>query len=140
MSFTLDLSKAVENIKEDAEKVVRGTLFGITNKIILRTPVGNPSTWKSKPPKGYRAGTLRGAWQASINTPDKTKTNKVDKNGGQTVSAAQAVISGMKLGQRFYLTNPQPYALRVEFGWSKQAPSGMVRRSVAEYQQIINNL
>jgi hypothetical protein len=31
-----------------------------------------------------------------------------------------------------------PYALRLEYGWSKQAPAGMVRVTVAEFQAVVN--
>ena len=53
MSFSLDLSKAIEGVKKDRDKIVRGTLISVSNNVIRRTPVGNPSLWKSKPPKGY---------------------------------------------------------------------------------------
>jgi hypothetical protein len=36
-------------------------------------------------------------------------------------------------GQKIFLTNALPYAIRLENGWSKtQAPQGMVKLSLAE--------
>ena len=36
------------------------------------------------------------------------------------------------------LTNNLPYAQRLEYGWSQQAPQGFVRVNVSRFQQLIN--
>jgi hypothetical protein len=36
-----------------------------------------------------------------------------------------------------YLTNALPYARRLEYGWSKQAPSGMVRISAMRFAEAV---
>lgn len=144
MSFSLDLSNAIGNIKENRDKIVRGTLFSLSTKIIKRTPVGNPSLWapQSLPaPDGYVGGSLRGGWQASTNTPELSRTNRIDKSGGATIGDMANTINSFQIGNRFYLTNPLPYARRVEFGWSyRQAPQGMVRRTIKEAQTELNRL
>lgn len=43
-------------------------------------------------------------------------------------------------GQTIYLTNSLPYAQRLEYGWSKQAPGGMVRITLAEMQGIARQI
>ncbi len=48
-------------------------------------------------------------------------------------TAAQA-----KAGDVIYLANSLPYIRRLEYGWSKQAPAGMVRGTVGEFQQAID--
>ena len=154
MGFSLDLSGAIANIKKGAAKTVRGTTLGIVGRIILRTPVGNPDIWlyfdKSKGayvdyisargiPRGYVGGSLRGAWQATLNSPLVGPLQQhIDANGSKTIAKANKVIKDMKIGDTFRLTNALPYARRVEFGWSSQAPQGMVRLSVAETQQILD--
>jgi hypothetical protein len=35
------------------------------------------------------------------------------------------------------MTNALPYARRLEYGWSRQAPYGMVRYSVLEYRRFL---
>lgn len=141
MSFTLDIRNINKRVKANADQVVRGTLAGISNRIIKRTPVGNPSIWKDKPPKGYIGGSLRGSWQATINQAEAPiKIPTIDADGASTVIKASGIANNYKVGQTFYLINPLPYAYRVEFGWSQQAPAGMVRTSIAETQQIIDAL
>jgi len=141
MSFTLDMTRAVKNIKENTLEVVRGTIFGVSSRIIKATPVGNPALWKSPAPKGYIGGTLRGAWSATIGAPDHTPKNSKDKTGGATISDMATTAESVKIGQTFYLSNAQPYARRVEFGWSHiQRPAGMVRVSVASTQAVVDAL
>ena len=143
MSFSIDLSKAIEGVKENRDKIIRGTLVSLSNNIIRRTPVGNPSLWaeSSLPaPKGYVGGSLRGAWQASIGTPDFAITGRKQTSGtGATLGDVVAKTNALESGQTFYLTNPLPYARRVEFGWSKQAPQGMLRVSIAEAQKVLDS-
>ena len=136
--FTVDLRKAIGENIADAEKIVRGTLSQISANIIKRTPVGDPKYWKTKnPPKGYIGGTLRNAWNASVTTQDFTKKNTRARTGAVAISKAIKTANQLKLGQTYYLTNPQPYANRVENGWSDQAPRGMVRVSIAEANQVL---
>ena len=136
--FTLDLKKAIEGVEEEAELVVRGTLLKLSSLIVEGTPVGNPSLWRNPPPKGYIGGTLRGSWNASISSPDFAKRGVKDKSGAGTIAKISTVVNGVDLGESFYLTNPQPYAARVEFGWSKQRPKGMVRVALAQVQQALD--
>ena len=140
MTFTLDLKRAVDNINEDCENVIKGTLFSLSSMIIKGTPVGNPTLWKNPPPPGYIGGTLRGAWNASIGAPDRNETESKDKSGDSTVTDVAATIQAFDIGETFYLTNPQPYAYRVEYGWSSQRPQGMVRVAIMQAQQELDKL
>jgi hypothetical protein len=138
--FTLDLAKAVKNINGEAEKIVRGTIFSVASNIIKGTPVGDPTYWKSSPPPGYTGGSLRGAWQASVNAPKYDKTRPKDKTGAQTIADMTPVALNLIIGQDFYLTNPLPYAYRVEFGWSKQRPNGMLRVAIMQANAALERL
>lgn len=139
MTFSLSLANAVRKRKGDTEKIMRGTLLSICSQVIKSTPVGDPSLWESSPPKGYIGGTLRGAWNASINQPDLSISNSKDQQGQQTISSVGAIIAALEVGQTFYLANPQPYAMRVEYGWSrKQRPQGMLRVAIANANRYLN--
>lgn len=141
MSFTLDMKKAIKNITAETERVVRTSLYSLSSSIILSTPVGKPSLWKTPyKPRGYIGGTLRGAWNASVGSPDSTITNSKDKSGQSTVGSVSVTIDAFDMGKTFYLTNPMPYAVRVENGWSGQRPQGMVRVALTQAQKIIDNM
>jgi hypothetical protein len=119
-----DLTEALLEFGEVPEKVVRGTLLGLTNRIVKRSPVDT--------------GRFRNNWQASTGTPATGRVQGTDKTGNKAVDAARTQVNKLEMGQDFYLSNNLPYAHRLEFGWSKQAPSGMLRLSIAELQQRMN--
>jgi hypothetical protein len=115
-----DWTTATLEFAEYPEKVVRGTLFGLTNRIVKRSPVDT--------------GRFRNNWQASVNSINTATTPTADRSGSQAINKARGTINALKMGSTFYLSNNLPYAKRLEYGWSKQAPSGMIRLSVAELQ------
>lgn len=80
-------------------------------------------------------GRFKGNWGLSIAQIDTTTTETVDKNGGPTIARAQGSLAAYSAQEGFpmiYLQNNLPYAERLEDGWSKQAPGGMVALTVAE--------
>lgn len=120
MSFSQDLNKATLNLAGYAEEMVRGTLFSLANRIIKESPVDT--------------GRFRGNWQASLNTPKQGKLQRLDKSGASAINDMSSVVMGLNMGQTFYLTNNLPYARRLEYGYSKQAPSGFLRINVMRVQ------
>lgn len=131
--------KANEQLALDASaKIINSTLLQMYKKIIDRTPVGDPSLWKWPAHSDYQPGTLKESWQLSFNGQQRNLK-------GQFSSASQTIENGgltLKVGSRetvsATISNPQPYAQRVETGWSTQAPSGMMRVTIAEYTSIID--
>lgn len=110
---------AIRDVSELPEKVVRGTLIAMGSKIIKRSPVDT--------------GRFRGNWQFTINSAASGKLASIGDPSGALISASQ----GWESGSSFYMTNNLPYAERLEYGWSAQAPSGMVRVVLSEYDQIL---
>ena len=43
----------------------------------------------------------------------------------------------VRLGEKLYITNNLPYAKRIEDGYSQQAPAGMVKVTIAEFDSIV---
>lgn len=120
MSQTVE--QAAEKLNQRMDKLVRGTLIGMTSKIIERSPVDT--------------GRFRANWQLSIGHPAVTEVSGNDKSGARAKRNAAQTINSTKVGRIFYLTNNLPYAEMLEYGWSRQAPFGMVRRTLAEYRKI----
>lgn len=44
----------------------------------------------------------------------------------------------LRPGDTIFFTNSLPYAFRLEFGWSGQAPLGMVRITIVDWQGIVD--
>lgn len=84
---------------------------------------------------GYVGGQFRANWNVSPATPNSTTTESTDRSRGD--AEAQKALS-TPAGGVLYLANGLPYARRLEYeGWSKQAPSGMVRLSVTEFRDFV---
>lgn len=91
-------------------------------------------------PKGYTGGRFRGNWQIGFDNAPEGETGRVDPSGRLTQSIGVAVMSQFRAANNsvIYFTNNVPYAVRLEFGYSSQAPRGMVRITAQEFQKLFN--
>lgn len=124
MSFALDVSKFVEKAKKNPEKVMRQVSIKLFSAIIKATPVDT--------------GRARNNWFASGSNPSQETTTYGAPQGTATIQRATAVINTATDWHEFTLTNNLPYIQRLEYGWSQQAPQGMVRTNISRFQQLIN--
>ena len=79
-------------------------------------------------------GRFRGAWLVKANTPDRDEPDSADTTGVATEIKGISEIGGIKQGDVVYISNNLDYALMLEYGWSKQAPQGMVAVSLNEIE------
>jgi hypothetical protein len=90
-------------------------------------------------------GRFRANWMLGIGSPNTATIEAVDKNdgfgavGSVSVPRITAAVGDVQAGGVVYITNSLPYARRLEYGWSKQAPSppGIVRLTVQRYEAYI---
>ena len=82
--------------------------------------------------KGYTGGRFRANWQIGIGSMDTSTTEDTDAGGSATIARLSAEAQGIKAGQVVFLSNSLPYAQRLEAGWSKQAPSGLVALTIID--------
>lgn len=138
-TFALSLAAFAKKAPEQARDVVRKVSIDLLTATVLRTPVGNPDLWKNKPPKGYVGGRLRANWNVSLVTPDTSTTDAIDKSGAQTIARGSANAGAADGVKDIFIMNSLPYAIPIEYGHSEvQAPAGMVRVSVAEFQAFVD--
>lgn len=118
MSFEVDVSRWVEKVRGNIDKALRQTVVLAAQGIVMRSPVDT--------------GRFRGNWNFSIGAADTGTSTRVDPAGAATIAKIQAGVARAKAGGIVYLANGLPYGYRLEFeGWSKQAPNGMVRVTLA---------
>lgn len=79
-------------------------------------------------------GRFRGAWVVGRNTADRSEPDTTDKEGTATKIKGISDISEIREGDIVYISNNLDYALMLEYGWSKQAPQGMVSVSLNEIE------
>lgn len=123
MSLTTDLQKIAARNKQKLLKVAQNSLMRVGGSIVAKSPVDS--------------GRFKNNWLAAYGAADTSTTESIDKSGSQAIGRLDAKLNGLAAGQVFYFTNSLPYAERLEYGWSEQAPSGMVRLSVANWQTIV---
>ena len=83
---------------------------------------------------------VSGNWQAAIGSKPAGTLEREDKSGQLAINEAAAKVAGFSLGQTLYLVNNLPYAMRLEYGYSKQAPAGMVRLTAQRAQAIADKV
>ncbi len=105
------------------------------NNIKERTPVGDPTLWHPPyAPPNYVPGTLKASWEISDTNASRNSTT-----GRFTTTNDMIGNHGIKvLIENTSIYNRQPYAARVEDGWSTQAPQGMLRISCLEWSGIVD--
>jgi hypothetical protein len=88
--------------------------------------------------QGYVGGRFRGNWQFSIDAPATGELDRIDPSGSQAIADLQAQVQALTIGQTAYIVNNLIYAVPLEYGHSTQAPHGMVRVTLANFQRIVD--
>lgn len=124
MSLSADLAKIAARNKAKLLKVAQNSLMRVGGSIVLKSPVDT--------------GRFRANWMSAYGGIDSSTTDAVSTSGAESIGRLDAKLNGLAVGQLFYFTNSLPYAQRLEYdAWSQQAPAGMVRLSVANWQTIV---
>lgn len=137
MSFTADISRWVAKAKGNEDKVVRKVIIGLGASIVMKNPVGDATYWKSSPPAGYVGGRSRANWQYGNGVMPSGSIDSVDASGGATIGKIVAGVSSSPTASVHWIANSLPYINRLEDGYSRQAPNGMVKLTAEEFQQIV---
>jgi|WetSurMetagenome_2_1015567.scaffolds.fasta_scaffold89909_2 hypothetical protein len=123
-SFTADLSKFVEKTKLKPGQVMQKVAFDLFSAVQRRTP----------------RDTLRAVtgWQVGVGA----QPSGSDPGPGQHSPPPPPVIPTIGPDQAVYYINNVHYVPYLEYGtasygFSRQAPAGMVRISIAEFQSYV---
>jgi len=120
-TFAADLRKFAEKAGKSLDATCRGVAIKWFSSTVMSTPVDT--------------GRLRGNWQLTRDQPAGGISARLDPLGVGVVSDITLHVGGV--GTVNYLTNNLPYAEAIEYGHSKQAPSGMVRINFARIKGIV---
>ena len=124
MSWESDWKKIEQKIDRTLNQGIRATLFEVSTAIIKDTPADT--------------GRARGNWQASVGRGATGVVSVVDRRSGEAKAIADVDQTvRVAVGDLYYLTNNLPYIERLEYGWSKQAPGGMVRKNLQNFNRLL---
>jgi len=90
-------------------------------------------------------GLFRNNWFSGLNQPNTSTTEKLSNYGqgiikGPRYTEALHLSTQYDIGDQLFFTNSLPYARRLEYGHSQQAPNGMVRIAAAQWTYIVARL
>lgn len=122
MSFSGDLRKFEAKTLDKMGRAARKITLDAFSSVIMMSPVDS--------------GRFRGNWQTANGSVPSGTLEAVDPSGAIVIAKVQGVTAGMQPGDVIYMANNLPYAQRLEDGWSKQAPAGMVKLTVQRFQPI----
>tara|TARA_R110000772_G_scaffold162165_2_gene273364 strand:+ start:812 stop:1237 length:426 start_codon:yes stop_codon:yes gene_type:complete len=136
MSFQSDIINFSNKKVAKVDRIRRAIILKLFTAVILDTPVDT--------------GLLRGNWQTSVGKPKDGVNSTPDKYGRRL-----AVISNNlgKFGDDVHMTNNLPYAKVAEYGewngptdkvnssgFSRKAPSGMMRKNANRFRKILKRV
>lgn len=137
-TFTADLTRFCKKYDADMLTVIRKISFEAFKRVVLRTPVDT--------------GRARANWALTPARPTTYQIEAEDKSGSATLRQIQDGTMVWECQGSLFLSNSLVYAAILEFGgypnppkngtksaggFSKQAPNGMVRVTVAEMKAWI---
>lgn len=120
LAFDRQIEAFAKKANISIDRAIRGTSIKLFSAIILASPVDT--------------GRFRANWQASNERPASGEVNGF----ADPVNKVTTYINGAPFANEFTLANNLPYAYKLEFGYSDQAPQGMVRINVARFQRILD--
>jgi hypothetical protein len=119
--FSVNVSKWAKTTGQTLEQTVRAVEMEMFSRIIVRSPVDT--------------GRFRGNWFVD----QRLQTENTDKSGATTIAKMTQDVLASKVGGVTSFINTLPYSERLEFGYSKQAPAGMLRLTAAEFGAVVDD-
>ena len=122
MSFVSDMKKHLRNVFKKSEVAAGKIIFQSMQGVMTRSPV--------------LSGDFRASWFPTNGSPSTNQgpenkepgaTNFQAHNAEQLSKVGELSARFMHPGGDVFITNNKPYGTRLEYGWSKKAPNGMVR-------------
>lgn len=120
MSFSADIAAFADKAGQSLDWTVRSVTLELFTSVIEDTPVDT--------------GRARGNWQTNVGSyPD----NEVDRSEQSAMGELYSNVGGY--GKITYMVNNLPYIGKLEYGYSRQAPAGMVRKNFTRVEAIVAN-
>ena len=117
--FEKQLKKYLKVVKSTGTKEIRALSLEALKLVMRKSPVNE--------------GTFRGNWQVGLNNINMSIEEDITNNASygrfdrKAFDRGNQVVGSLKSGDTVNVSNALPYANRLEYGWSDQAPIGMVR-------------
>lgn len=84
-------------------------------------------------------GLFKGNWQLSIGISATSSLLRQDPEGNDVLNDIARKANSFTAGQVAYIQNHVLYGYDLEYGYSNQAPEGVVRVTAAKFREIVDN-
>lgn len=119
--FRANFAKVISRANVKPHTLIKKVTFDLARSLIARSPVDT--------------GRFKNNWMPGEGT---VNTSLTDSTTGDALGKIGAAVGGWNVGKGvFYISNSLPYARRLEYGWSDQAPQGMVRLTVQRFKDHV---
>ncbi len=131
MSIPFDRREVKAATMEEITFLTQEVAKKVLGTIVLSTPVGLPTSWKSPPPKGYQPGHARASWQTLLNRDPSTDLplGVVDPGGARTIARGIRIIRRARFGVNIIIASLAPYMDALNMGHSRQAGANFVEKA-----------
>ena len=117
----MSMAEIVLRVNSQVDAQIRAVTIGLFSSVIKMTPVDT--------------GRAKGNWQCTITNP---ATEVINRNGEGAALGEVLSVVPQHAGNKVFLSNNLPYIERLEYGYSNQAPSGMVRISIDRFEGLMS--
>lgn len=119
------------SVESDIQKIQQH-LTQKTSQLLVMLMAETDARLKMKSP--VDTGRFRASWTIGVGQIDPSVAPATEAG---KVATPEPRIPAITVGATYYHANSLPYARRLEYGWSKQAPAGCVRVTAQEVPGII---
>lgn len=123
-TFVEQLEGFADYAKEMADQIFKSVVIQVGASVINLSPVDT--------------GRFLANWQFSIDSVSGASIDDTDQMGDETLARFVSEVGPLTYGQTAYIYNNLVYGPSLEYGHSRQAPRGMVRITLARFQEIVN--
>lgn len=129
--FAASVRQWTDSTKEDNKQIFREVL-----RISAQAfTTGHPAVPQARSP--VDTGLFQGNWRFGHGVVELNAVETLDPSGVPTLAYLTQQIRMALPGAYHYFSNNVPYALKLEWGYSKQAPQGMVRITAMSIDTIL---
>lgn len=121
MTTAAQFQQYIEKKKLNAYRAARMAFFEVALDVIQNTPVDE--------------GFAKGSWTFSENSKVPFFNNDRDPQGRNAINQLTQGVNKASDDSALYLLSNLVYMPRLEYGWSMQAPSGMVRQALMRFER-----
>lgn len=121
--FAASLKAFSDKTKQEIEDVFKEVVFQVGSSVVRLSPVDT--------------GRFKANWQITANSPASGSLNAYDQSGNDTIARLLNEVQQLELGQIAYIVNNLVYSVPLEYGHSQQAPNGMVRITIARFDELV---